>query len=90
MNSTDHPRGLAPTITKAASQQTYYTIRFLADRDKIADAYRAYAYFRWVDDALDAESSSSHERKRLSVGNVALEKCYRGESALMQYQSKCC
>ncbi len=37
---------LAASITKAASQQTYYTIRFLADRDRMADAYRAYAYFR--------------------------------------------
>ena len=46
---------LAASITKAASQQTYYTIRFLADRELVPDAYRAYAYFRWVDDALDAE-----------------------------------
>jgi phytoene/squalene synthetase len=50
---------LAPTITKAASKQTYYTIRLLADRDRVADAYRAYAYFRWVDDILDAELDSS-------------------------------
>ena len=49
------PSDLAPSITKAASRQTYYTIRFLADRDRVADAYRAYAYFRWVDDILDAE-----------------------------------
>jgi hypothetical protein len=49
---------LAPAITRAASKQTYYTIRFLVDRPRVADAYRAYAYFRWVDDVLDAEAPS--------------------------------
>ncbi len=49
---------LAADITKSASKQSYYTIRFLADSDRVADAYRAYAYFRWVDNALDAESGS--------------------------------
>jgi phytoene/squalene synthetase len=44
---------LAPSITKAASKQTYYTVRFLVDHERVADAYRAYAYFRWVDDTLD-------------------------------------
>jgi phytoene/squalene synthetase len=47
---------LASAITKAASKQTYYTIRFLVDRPRMEDAYRAYAYFRWVDDVLDAEA----------------------------------
>jgi len=56
MKNTNLPHPLAPTITKAASKQTYYTIRFLVDRDRTADAYRAYAYFRWVDDTLDADS----------------------------------
>jgi len=50
---------LAPSITKAASRQTFYTIRFLVDRERVADAYRAYAYFRWVDDKLDADSALS-------------------------------
>lgn len=45
---------LAATITKSASRQTYYTIRWLVDRPCVDDAYRAYAYFRWVDDILDA------------------------------------
>ena len=49
---------IASSITKAASKQTYYTIRFLVDRERVDDAYRAYGYFRWVDDTLDAESSS--------------------------------
>ena len=46
---------LAAYITWAASKQTYYTIRFLVDRDRVPDAYRTYAYFRWVDDRLDQE-----------------------------------
>ena len=53
------PQFIAGSITKAASKQTYYTIRFLVDRDRIADAYRAYAYFRWVDDTLDGDSALS-------------------------------
>jgi phytoene/squalene synthetase len=53
---------LAANITRAASRQTYYTIRFLADRDRVADAYRAYAYFRWVDDWLDMQVSLPLER----------------------------
>src|SRR5687768_5881359 len=48
--------GLASTITRAASKQTYYTIRFLVDRPRVEEAYRAYAYFRWVDDVLDAQA----------------------------------
>jgi phytoene/squalene synthetase len=48
----------ASTITKAASKQTYYTIRFLVDRDRVEDTFRAYGYFRWVDDVLDADSGS--------------------------------
>jgi phytoene/squalene synthetase len=50
---------LAATITKSASRQTYYTIRLLVDRPRVADAYRAYAYFRWVDDTLDAGPAPS-------------------------------
>ncbi|HWQ83615.1 MAG TPA: hypothetical protein VN363_03560 [Anaerolineales bacterium] len=46
-------RELASQITRAASQQTYLTIRLLADPGQADDAYRAYAYFRWVDDWLD-------------------------------------
>ena len=47
---------LAAAITKSASKQTYYTIRFFVDRGRVDDAYRAYGYFRWVDDVLDAEA----------------------------------
>ncbi len=66
----------ASTITKAASKQTYYTIRYLVDRDRVEDAYRAYGYFRWVDDLLDADPSpalSAVEAPALSGGAAAVE-----------------
>src|SRR5215216_3007110 len=81
MNKTISQETLASFITKAASKQTYYTIRFLADRERVADAYRAYAYFRWVDDTLDAGSASASERIAfLERQKLLLGKCYRGES----------
>jgi len=73
-------QAIAPGITKAASKQTYYTIRFLADRERVADAYRAYAYFRWVDDRLDVGSDLTADRITfLERQKSLLEKCYRGE-----------
>ncbi len=80
---------LAASITKAASKQSYYTIRFLVDRALIEDAYRTYAYFRWVDDLLDAATDSgaapneaeTAERKVFLQRQVALlESCYRNEA----------
>jgi len=80
---------LASSITKAASKQTYYTIRFLVDRKRVDDAYRAYGYFRWVDDVLDSDSGSgpmlsegeaSERRIFLEREKSLLESCYRGES----------
>ena len=70
----------ASSITKAASKQTYYTIRFLVDRERVDDAYRAYGYFRWVDDVLDAQSISGPERIAfLERQESLLEKCFRNE-----------
>ncbi len=75
--------GLAPSITKTASAQTFYTIRYLVDSERVADAYRAYAYFRWVDDALDAESMSEVERSAfIQRQKSILQKCYQHESPL--------
>jgi len=71
----------ASAITRAASKQTYYTIRFLVDRARVDDAYRAYAYFRWVDDILDADSGSESERQAfLERQKSLLGKCYQGET----------
>src|SRR5512140_1342499 len=85
MNTTASQHQLASSITKAASQQTYYTVRFLVDRERVADAYRAYAYFRWVDDTLDAGDfalsvADGHRIAFLERQKSLLEKYYRGES----------
>ena len=70
----------AASITKAASTQTYYTIRFLVDRERVDDAYRAYGYFRWVDDTLDSGSMTGLERSAfIERQKSLLAKCYRGE-----------
>ncbi len=53
---------LAESITRAGSKQTYYTIRLMADKDLVNDFYRAYAYFRWIDDIVDDSSKSEKER----------------------------
>ena len=72
---------LAAAITKSASKQTYYTIRFFVDRERIADAYRAYGYFRWVDDVLDAETGTTLEKIAfVNRQKSLLEACYRGET----------
>jgi phytoene/squalene synthetase len=68
----------AESITKAASKQTYYTIRLLVDRDRVDDAYRSYAYFRWVDDVLDAESITRGERSAfIQRQKSLLKRCYQ-------------
>jgi phytoene/squalene synthetase len=53
---------LARSITWKGSKQTYVTGRLLIDRDLVDDFYRAYAYFRWVDDVIDVSSHSDEER----------------------------
>ena len=64
VHATHQPTDLAlpARITRAASKQAYYTVRFLVDRDRMLDAYRAYAYFRWVDDTLDQRMTDRAER----------------------------
>ena len=71
---------LAAEITRSASKQTYYTIGLLTDRDRVADAYRAYAYFRWLDDEIDQDGMTRHERLMFVDRQLALiNRCYRGE-----------
>src|SRR6476620_6050526 len=72
---------LAASITKATSKQTYYTIRLLADQQRVHNAYRAYAYFRWVDDWLDQKESVRAERMAfLERQKTLVNRCYRGEA----------
>lgn len=72
---------LATSITRASSSQTYYTIRLLADRDRVADAYRAYGYFRWVDDKLDEQLHEQSERSAFVERQQSLiHRGYRGQT----------
>lgn len=81
-NSPEITSNLAASITKKASTQTYFTIRLLVDREKVQDAYRAYAYFRWVDDELDAEGGgNSGSKSFVERQRSLLEACYRREPA---------
>ena len=71
---------LPKLITRAASKQAYYTVRFLADRDRTLDAYRAYAYFRWVDDRLDQLVSERNERLAfIERQQAVVERSYHSE-----------
>lgn len=71
---------LAAVITRTASKQTYYTILLFSDRQRVQDALRSYAYFRWVDDRIDSESTSTSERRVfLERQQGLLETCYRRE-----------
>ena len=81
MNHTlNNSHSLAAAITKEASKQTYYTIRLFVDWDRVVDAYRAYGYFRWVDDVLDAETGQRSEKIAfVNRQKSLLEACYRGE-----------
>jgi phytoene/squalene synthetase len=64
----------------AASRQSYYTIRLLADRDQVQNAYRAYAYFRWVDDQVDERGRDALERLLfIERQKSILERCRRGQ-----------
>src|SRR3990170_6627269 len=53
---------LARSITRSGSRQTYGIIRWLADADLAEDAFRAYAYYRWVDDRLDGDTLTGSDR----------------------------
>jgi Squalene/phytoene synthase len=79
---------LGAAITKAASKQTYYTIRFLMDRKLVHDAYLAYGYFRWVDDVADTnnaiepvpgEVETSSKMAFIKRQETLLEACCQGQ-----------
>ncbi len=71
---------LAASITRTASKQTYYTLALLADSDHRYDAYRAYAYFRWVDDQLDQDLADKSDRLAFAARQQSLiNRYYAGE-----------
>jgi phytoene/squalene synthetase len=71
INTIDPTSSLAREITYKASQQTAWTIQTLVPQHKRDDAFRAYAYFRWVDDVLDGDSL--HQGERLSFLHSQME-----------------
>ena len=63
---------LARSITKSGSIQTYFTTRLMVDKDLVDDFFRAYAYFRWIDDVVDVSSQSAEERRSFISGQRRL------------------
>jgi phytoene/squalene synthetase len=53
---------LARRITRSGSIQTYYTAKLVVDKDLVDDFFRAYAYFRWIDDMIDVKAETDEER----------------------------
>lgn len=81
MQANGRMQQLGASITRAASLQTYATVRFLVDRERVSDAYQAYGYFRWVDDWLDEPSRLASDRLAFARRQTALiDACYRGEA----------
>ncbi|HCS38772.1 MAG TPA: hypothetical protein DIW44_04205 [Anaerolineaceae bacterium] len=73
---------LASSITYASSRQSFYTVLFLVDQGMKEDAFKAYAYFRWLDDQLDKESLSKSERMAIvRRENALIDQCYGVEGS---------
>jgi phytoene/squalene synthetase len=62
---TDSSLTLARWTTRAGSLHSYLIIRWFVDPELLDDAYRAYAYFRWMDDRLDTPDATPSERMSL-------------------------
>lgn len=72
---------LARTITWAGSRQSYLIARLLVHKDLQDDCFRAYAYFRWVDDVIDEIARSRDERVTfIERQRELIDRLYRGET----------
>jgi phytoene/squalene synthetase len=72
---------LARSITRSANGHAYATIRLLVDRHRVDDAFRAYGYFRWVDDRLDLGDLDRRQAQEfLARQHSLIAAAYRGES----------
>lgn len=80
---------LGASITFAASKQTYFTVLLLVDHGRAAEAYKAYAYFRWVDDTLDRPGIDRSERLGFIRREQALLAHAYGEHGLPAPHSLC-
>jgi phytoene/squalene synthetase len=52
----------AADLTRRGSLHTYLVIRCMVDRDLVEGGFRAYAYFRWLDDVLDLQLGERQQR----------------------------
>ncbi len=74
---------LARSITCASSKQSYLTAKLMVDRGLKDDCYRAYGYFRWVDDMVDVECQQSTERRAFMQRQIKLaETLYNGAAPI--------
>src|SRR3972149_6238623 len=72
---------LARSITRSANGHAYATIQLLGDRRRVGDAFRAYAYFRWLDDRLDlGDLDGPQARAFLARQRALIGAAYRGET----------
>lgn len=72
--------GLARSITRTGSKQTYLITRLLVDKGLRDDCCRAYAYFRWADDVIDITAESPETRISFINQQLSLiDAFYRGE-----------
>lgn len=76
----DSTAALARSITWAGSKQTYFTGRLMIDRDLVDDFFRAYAYFRWVDDIIDVSTRSVEDRHTfIKQQKELIDRLYKNE-----------
>ena len=80
---TNQSADLAREITRASSKQSYYTARLMVDSHLELDCYRAYGYFRWVDDIVDIECQTKAGCLAFILRQKDLvERLYRGENPI--------
>jgi len=74
---------LAKSITWKGSKLTYIVGRLFVDRDLKEDFFRAYAYFRWIDDIVD-ELNSTREDRILFITrqDTLIRSLFSGDSAV--------
>ena len=74
---------LAQSITRASSKQTYFTARLMVDQNLELDCYRAYSYFRWVDDVIDIDCQTKADRLTFVQRQKSLfQSLYRAETCI--------
>jgi phytoene/squalene synthetase len=75
----DGTGALAQSMTRVGSKQTYYMARLVVDRGLVSDFYRAYAYFRWADDVVDAPASTGNRISFIQRQRELIDRLYRDE-----------